>query len=53
MKNSVISIVIKKMIETGTRHDEFREILSKFDLGVCGKVPFLIFLKIDTSKNIS
>ena len=33
----------KKIIYTGTRHDEFWKILLKFDLRVCGKVPFLIF----------
>ena len=38
------------------RH-EFWKILLKFDLRVCGKVPFLIFLHeqeiFDTSKNLS
>ena len=41
------SIVVKKIIYTGTRHDEFFKILSNFDLRVCGKVPFSYF---DTSK---
>ena len=46
-KNLVNRIVVKKIIQTGTKHDEFWKILTKFDLRVCGKVPFLTF---DTSK---
>ena len=41
-ENSVNSMVDKKKILTGTKHGVFRE---KFDLGVLGKVPFLITLK--------
>ena len=37
--------IVKKIIETRTKHDEFREILLKFELRVRGKVPFLISLK--------
>ena len=36
--------MVKEIIRTGTKHDEFREIL-KFDFRVHGKVPFLISLK--------
>ena len=36
--------MFKEIIQTGTRHDEFREIL-KFDFNVHGKLPFLIPLK--------
>ena len=39
-KNPVNSIVIKKIIQAGTRHDEFGETLLNFDLRVRGKVPF-------------
>ena len=35
-KNSINSAVVKTSIETGYRHDEFREILLKFDMKVCG-----------------
>ena len=35
----------KRIIETRTRHDEFRERLLKFELRVCGKVAFLMSLK--------
>ena len=41
-ENSVNSMVDKKKILTGTKDGVFRE---KFDLGVLGKVPFLITLK--------
>ena len=44
-KIPVNSIAVKKIIETGTRHDEFNEILLKFDLRVRGKVSFYISLK--------
>ena len=37
--------MVKEIIQTGTMHDEFREIL-KFDFRVHGKVPFLISLSI-------
>ena len=37
--------MVQKIIYTGTRHDEFREILIKFDLRVRGKVPVLASLK--------
>ena len=30
---------VKKLIQAGTRHDEFRGILLKFDFRVCGKAP--------------
>ena len=43
-KNSVNSIVLKNIIQTGTRDVVFREILLKFDLRVRGKVPFLKYL---------
>ena len=33
-------IVIKKIVQTGTRHAVFREILLKLDLRVRGKVLF-------------
>ena len=36
--------MFKEIIQTGTRHDEFKEIL-KLDFRVHGKVPFLIPLK--------
>ena len=42
VKNSVSSIVVKKVKETGTGHAEFRDILMKFDLRIRGKFPFLI-----------
>ena len=44
-ENPENSIVLKEIIETRTRPDEFREILLKFDLRVCGKVAFLMSLK--------
>ena len=43
----------KKKKLTRTRHGEFREILIKFYLKVRVKVPVLIFLKVDNSKNLS
>ena len=46
-------MVKKKKKITRTRHDEFREILIKFYLKVRVKVPVLIFLKVDNSKNLS
>ena len=62
MKNLIKSRVVKKIIPTGTRHDEFREVLPNFELRVHLKVPFLISLtlffnistfKVDTSKILS
>ena len=46
-------MVKKKKKITRTTHDEFREILIKFYLKVRVKVPVLIFLKVDNSKNLS
>ena len=46
-------MVKKKKKLTRTRHDELREILIKFYLKVRVKVPILISLKIDNSKNLS
>ena len=37
MKNYVDSVVVKKIIQTGTRHDEFRKILLELDLRVRGE----------------
>ena len=42
-KNSVINIVVNKIIYTGRRHDEFWKIFLKLDLRVCDKVYFSIF----------
>ena len=39
-ENPVNSIVVKKIIQTETKHDEFGEILLNFDFRVRGKVPF-------------
>ena len=39
-KNPVNSIVVKKIVQTGTKHDEFGEIFLNFDFRVRGKVPF-------------
>ena len=36
VKISVNRTVVKKITETGNRHDEFKEISLKFDLKVCG-----------------
>ena len=44
-KNSLNSILDNKVIQTGTRHNEFREILLKLDLRVRSKIPFFIYLK--------
>ena len=46
MKNLIKSRVVKKIIPTGTRHDEFREVLPNFELRVHLKVPFLISLTL-------
>ena len=46
-------MVKKKKKLARTTHDEFREILIKFYLKVRVKVPVLIFLKVDNSKNLS
>ena len=37
MKNYVDSVVVKKIIQTETRHDEFRKILLELDLRVRGE----------------
>ena len=37
-KNSVNGTLVKKIISTGTRHDESREILFKFNLSVCDMI---------------
>ena len=37
--------MVQKIIQTRTRHDEFRETLIKFDLRVPVKVAILISLK--------
>ena len=37
MKNYVDSVVVKKIIQTGTMHDEFRKILLELDLRVRGE----------------
>ena len=51
--------VVKQIIPTRTRHDEFREVLSNIELRIHLKVPFLISLtlffnistfKVDTNK---
>ena len=44
-KNSLNSILDNKVIQTGTRRNEFREILLKLDLRVRSKIPFFIYLK--------
>ena len=46
MKNLMKSRVVKKVIPTRTRHDEFREVLPNFELRIHLKAPFLISLTL-------
>ena len=48
-KNFSEQFMVEKIIQTRTRHDEFREILIKFVLRVCAKVPILISLQFKIS----
>ena len=45
MKNYVDSVVVKKIIQTGTRHDEFRKILLELDLRVRGEFFYNVNIK--------
>ena len=37
--------IVKQIVKKGTRHDEFKEILLKFEFRVRDQVPFSISLK--------
>ena len=45
MKNYVDSVVVKKIIQTETRHDEFRKILLELDLRVRGEFFYNVNIK--------
>ena len=44
-KNFTEQFMVQEIIQTRTRHDEFKEILIKFDLRVRGKAAILIIFK--------
>ena len=52
-KNFTEQFMVQEIIQTRTRHDEFKEILIKFDLRVRGKAAILIIFKKLTIARIS